>query len=276
MLRIPNDDGQLVTFIKENRGRPSPDLAPKVRTPLLVTDSKGFTLQNSLKASDPQLILPFLLWAEAGARAEKLVNTVKSRIDGALSVHGPIQLYFWAGTCDVTKKTGKKISLRNPEESSRTLSILSVQYRRLQAIVSDYPNITLKFLELPYITLSKWNHSDGADSLLADKQACNQIDSINLLIRQLNKDSNVNTVHFSRDCTKFRKRKGRAIKASVEISATSDGVHPSVHVSLKWIRKLQVDIFKTCHQDPDCLDIAVFSDELNLLEEDTKKAKSLS
>ena len=91
-------------FITEKRGEPSPDLAPKLKTPLLVTDSKGHTLENSLRKLSPGSKLPFLLWAEVSATTERLVDIVQTDLAGAVEKYGPLQLYFWGGTCDVTKK----------------------------------------------------------------------------------------------------------------------------------------------------------------------------
>ena len=149
------------------------------------------------------------------------------------------------------------------------LSVLWMNNFRLQTILSAYPEVTLKFVELPYITISKWNHVNDEETLAADKKVlANQIDSINNLIRQLNRERSVNTLHFSYDCSRFRKAKRSPLRHSVNTGASEDGVHPTVHTSLIWIRKLQVDIYKTCYQDPDILDITVRSDDLNLLEED--------
>ena len=275
MLKIPKFDDDLLIAIDEHRGEPSSEFAPKVKTPLLVTDSKGYTLKNTLRACSTKPSLPFLLWAEVSAGTEKLVDNVQFNIGGAVRQFGPLQIYFWAGTCDVTKKVGQTIKLRYPDDQNRSLSVVNEQFHRLQTILSAYPEVTLKFVELPYITISKWNHVNDEETLAADKKAANQIDSINNLIRQLNRERSVNTLHFSYDCSRFRKAKRSPLRHTVNTGASEDGVHPTVHTSLIWIRKLQVDIYKTCYQDPDILDITVRSDDLNLLEEDANKAKSL-
>ena len=274
MLKIQKADAELVKAISGRRGEP-PDFAPKTSTPLLITDSKGKTLENTLRKFSPQTSLPFLLWAQVSAGTEKLVDYVESEIGGAVRQYGPLQIYFWAGTCDVTKKVGNKIELRYKDNQNQSLQVVGEQFNRLQTIVEGYPEVTLKFVEIPFIIISKRNGESDPESLLADQRAENQVDSINLLIRQLNRNNTVNTLHFSSDCSKFRKSKGGPLRRSVIKVTLQDGVHPSHHTSLIWIRKLQVDIFKTCYQDPDVLDLTVRSDDLNLLEEDTNKAKSL-
>ena len=274
MYGIPKDVSPLVRFITEKRGEPSPDLAQNLKTPLLVTDSKGHTLENSLRKLSPGSKLPFLLWAEASAITERLVDIVQAVLADAVEKYGPLQLYFWGGTCDVTKKVGNKIALRYPNGQNKSLNQVSTQFQRLRSIVSEFSTVTLKFIEIPYIVISQRNKERDDQTLIDDKRVENQIDSINLLVHDLNRDSGVNTLHFNRDCSKFHKRKHRPLKRTVDKEALYDGIHPAPRTSLLWIRKLQVDCYKTCYQDPDVLDITVRTDELSLLDDDNQ-AKSL-
>ena len=223
--------------ISGRRGEP-PDFAPKTSTPLLITDSKGKTLENTLRKFSPQTSLPFLLWEQVSAGTEKLVDYVENEIGGAVRQYGPLQIYFWAGTCDVTKKVGNKIELRYKDNQNQSLQVVGEQFNRLQTIVQGYPEVTLKFVEIPFIIISKRNGESDPESLLADQRAENQVDSINLLIRQLNRNNTVNTLHFSSDCSKFRKSKGGPLRRSAIKVTLQDGVHPSHHTSLIWIRKL--------------------------------------
>ena len=240
-MQIPPEKGAKWRTIKGKIGINEPS-EPKSHTPILVSDDQGITLRKH----SPGGQLPCILWAEECAATERLVDIVQERIEGALKQHGPLQIYFWAGTYDVIKQVEEKVELRYPDDTEECVRVIGDQYRRLQSIVSEYPNLRLKFVELPYITLSKWN---GCDMLITDKNASEQITRINLLIRQLNRDSSVNTLHFGSGYLRCRKRKGKKPRYSVNPKFSEDGVHPTLDVSIKLVRSLQWDIYNTCYGD---------------------------
>ena len=134
--------------------------------------------------------------------------------------------------------------------------------------MGQFPDVTLKFVEIPYISTTLWNGETTQESSQVDKGIEVQVRSINLFIRQLNLELGQNTLHLAHDCINCRrpKSKNKPNRYTVTYRVLQDGVHPNLKTSLLWTKKFQLDILKTCHQDPDLLDLTVRSDELNLLE----------
>ena len=130
--------------------------------------------------------------------------------------------------------------------------------------------MTLKILELTYISVAQWNSKRDTESLLIDRSIINQIRSINLAIRELNKGKGQNTIHFSAECTRCRKSKNKRPRYSPTTNCLTDGVHPNKITSLIWTKKLLLDSYKCCYQEPDILDISVLSGDINDLNNDTE------
>ena len=103
------------------------------------------------------------------------------------------------------------------------LSEISTQYKRLIDIVNSYEGAVLKFVELPIICTQSYNKSQGnAESLSVDKKISGWVRSINLYIRELNRDLNQNTLHFSADCVRNRKGSDLQPRYSVKASVLED------------------------------------------------------
>ena len=238
--------------IIKRRGEPS---VPRSRTPILVSDEKSFTL----KKYSPKEELPCILWAEECAATERLVDIVQERIEGALKEHGPIQIYFWAGTYDVIKGAEKEIELRYQDDQEKSLQVVSDQLQRLLNIVRTYPEVKVRFVDLPFIILKKTNITVDQQSLAAAECANNQLKSINMLVRQLNSECAKYTMmlNFSHDCIRSRKEKGKKQRHSFDPKSMEDGVLPSRQTSLRWVRRLQIDIHKTCYGCPHDPDVVV-------------------
>ena len=241
--------------------------APKLRQPILLSDSKGYTLERHCPHKEfPQ----FVLWCKRGARSKDLVDIASRKIGPALRRFRHITIYVWIGTCDITERTDDnppKIKLRYETESD-CLSEISTQYKRLIDIVNSYEGAVLKFVELPMICTQAYNKSQGnAESLSVDKKISGWVRSINLYIRELNRDLNQNTLHFSADCVRNRKGSDLQPRYSVKASVLEDGVHPTQLTSLLWVKKLLIDAKKHCYgADPsDELELMVPADELELL-----------
>ena len=243
--------------IMKRRGEP---LVPRLRTPILVSDEKSFTL----KKYSPKEELPWILWAEEWAKTERLVDIVQERIEGALKEHGPLQIYFWAGTYDVIKGTEKEIELRYLDDQEKSLKVVSDQLQRLLEIARTYQEVKVRFVDLPFIILKKTNIKVDQQSLAAAECANNQLKSINMLVRQLNSECAKYTMmlNFSHDCIRSRKEKGKKQRHSFDPKAMEDGVLPSRQTSLRWVRRLQIDIHKTCYGCPHDVMVQPESDDI--------------
>ena len=73
----------------------------RLRTPVILSDSKGFSLRN-------QITHPFdnniVWWCKKGAKIEESLAWLKRNIDRNLQNLGDIALYVWLGTCNLTSK----------------------------------------------------------------------------------------------------------------------------------------------------------------------------
>lgn len=79
----------------------------KLKQPILVSDSKGFTIRKNYKGQ-----FPVELWCHAGAKTKFLVDQIETQIEPALRYHKHIVFYLRSGICDITQKAGKFISLK--------------------------------------------------------------------------------------------------------------------------------------------------------------------
>ena len=245
------------------------EISPESRThySILLTDSKGHTLKNAC----PKNCFPFDdLWAIVGGQSETLVDLAIFRLRTFVHRQGKIALYVWSGTCDITQKEDKGHNIfPRYKDQSRSLLVVQRQFQRLVDYASQFSEVTLKFVEIPYISTTLWNGDSAPEnSIQIDKGIETQVRSINLYIRQLNLELGQNTLHLAHDCMNCRrpKSKNKPNRYTVTYRVLQDGVHPNLKTSLLWTKKLQLDILKHCHQDPDILDLTVRSDELNLLE----------
>ena len=103
----------------------------RCKTPILVSDSKGFTLRN---ACSQQEFPPLKSWCVPGAKTSALVDLIQERIEKATKKPRNIVIYLWSGTCDITVKVGKFIKLRH--QNNKTIDLIVNHYRRAISIVA--------------------------------------------------------------------------------------------------------------------------------------------
>ncbi|CAG2188875.1 unnamed protein product [Mytilus edulis] len=154
------------------------------KTPILVSDSKGFTLRNACKEKE----FPLESWSKSGATTEVLVDLIKSRIEKSIKRHQHVIIYLWSGTCDLTKKEGRFIKLKS--HSKQSIQTIEEQYNRAINIVSKYQNAEIKFIDCPLLSISNWNkykgHKNPETYKVEDFLVTKQIQELNYKIYQLN------------------------------------------------------------------------------------------
>lgn len=254
---------ELREYIRESRA------VQPLWKPILVSDSKGFTLRNQYPDIKSERF-PLELWCLAGATTAKLVVLVQRRIEKALKRHKFITLYFWSGTCDITVKNGKFIRI-NDEHGDHTVGAILIEFRRVINIVSSYPDtVQLKFIEIPTISTSAWNRSRNHRNpdifIEEDKLISSQVAHLNTEIHNLNLELGQNTLKFSQFLVRSRKSRGKTrARYSQKISLLHDGVHPGTYLSLCWIKYLIEDINRSQVDDNNNVDpIPLSSDILQI------------
>ncbi|CAG2206309.1 unnamed protein product [Mytilus edulis] len=80
----------------------------KTHTPVVLTDSKGRWLQGKETHQSEREII---WWSKSSEKVQKRVQYLENIIAGKVKTLGNIWLYVWLGTCDLTSKQGKYISL---------------------------------------------------------------------------------------------------------------------------------------------------------------------
>ncbi|VDI59059.1 Hypothetical predicted protein [Mytilus galloprovincialis] len=119
---------KLKKYINEQPEKPE---GLQLKTPILVSDSKGFTLRNNCLDYE----FPLELWCLSSARTKELVDIIDQRIEKAIKRHGHIILYIWSGTCDISSKIGKYIEIRSKNFS--VVDRVIEQYHRAIGIVNS-------------------------------------------------------------------------------------------------------------------------------------------
>ena len=69
-------------------------------------------------------------------------------------------ILIWLGTCDLTRKTGKFLMLKN--NPSARINVLSELYETIKSeLLASKPNCTVLILPCPDYSLVEWNKSKG-------------------------------------------------------------------------------------------------------------------
>lgn len=142
---------------------------------------------------------------------------------------------LWFGSCEMTRKQGKYISLvNNPEHKLDQIKNDYIAYK--QQIMNANKNSTIIFLECPYQSIVIWNFVKGHPypGAFKDEQKILEqyVTKLNRIIKELNGDQVV--PHLSQDMIFSIKKKKRASKYLKNFSLLTDGVHPSKTLSKLW------------------------------------------
>jgi len=221
------------------------------RKPILISDSKGFTLRNSYLKKYPSLNhYPLELWCIAGATTEKLIELLVERLPKAIKRHENITLYLWSGTCDLSSKRSGKLELVCWDDTK--VSEVKDSFKKAFTLMSGFPSVTLKILECPQYSISKWNEFKGYQrdielDRLVEKELNRQVATLNSYIRVLNDDHNSNTLNINNCVIRARGgRKSKRNRVSVNLKLYKDGIHPGEILSELWTLMIIDAICKSC------------------------------
>jgi hypothetical protein len=133
-----------------------PPSGKRTHQPIILTDSKG----NYLKKYACHDVEKQIVWLpKIGAKIEDGTQWLKSNISKKIINYGDIWLYVWMGTCNLTSKNKKYISLKseNDEEVDKIIS----KYNDIIKIINRYPGTKVTFMETPVYSIKNWNESKG-------------------------------------------------------------------------------------------------------------------
>lgn len=219
------------------------------KQPILIADSKG----NYLKShSDLIENLGYFIdfQCKGGARFADYFYWLQSNLSKKVNQYGNVVLYIFLGTCDLTVRKGRFIELRQKDDLS-AVSYITYQINRYRQFVSNFPSVTIVFLEIPPYSIVKWNesrgHRDPQSFLSQDLALYERLSLVNEYIKELNSSSHVGSPRFNLDLQRTRKSTGSSHKrVSINFSSYKDGVHPNPLLARCWLKRIIILILKHC------------------------------
>ncbi|VDI17132.1 Hypothetical predicted protein [Mytilus galloprovincialis] len=204
--------------------------------PVVLTDSKGNINRHVAHNAERDIIW----WTKRGSKLEQSTNWRKKNIASKIIRHGNIWLYAWLGTCNLTTKNKRYISITkgNDEEVNNIIE----KYEEIIKIVDKYPGSKITILETPIYSIKNWNTKQGhkhPDTFEEqDTELERQLYTLNGRIREINKRIGSHSPEFSSDISntsKYRCGKDRKLKTkrNYEFGLFQDGIHPGEATSKK-------------------------------------------
>ncbi|CAC5425531.1 unnamed protein product [Mytilus coruscus] len=230
----------------------SPERGVKFRTPVVLSDSKGIYLQNQ---SDSSAIDHIRWWVKRGAKSAERVAWLRDNIKEKIQHLGPIHIYIWLGTCDLTSITDNKGRISLTSSDNTTVENIVDQYREIVKILSSYTSSRVTFLSIPIYSISLWNqyknHKDPATFNDQDIDLRHQIDKLNFEIKELNTSINSVTPNFNLDILHNPSRltcrnTSSSPRFQYNLDLYRDGIHPDRLLSKVWLKKLKIQMRKDC------------------------------
>lgn len=215
------------------------------KRPIILSDSKGCYLRRNVA----NLIENNIVWrCRGGLNTKEGIDWFLGDYQTLSRRYTSISLYVWLGTCDLTHKQSKYISLKDSYNTDA--ADLTQCYRNLSRRANEL-NFTVTFLEIPYYSIVEWNRSKGhkhpenfGDQ---DKTLQEAIQNINENIRSINEENGVYSPRFNIDLARIRKNKRRNPKFKVNFNHYLDGVHGGDLLCKLWLRKISEIIKKDCY-----------------------------
>ena len=151
-------------------------------------------------------------------------------------------LYVFLGTCDLTVRQGKYIQLRHLSDRV-AVSYLQSQIDRYINFVSEFPSVSLIFLDIVPYSIQEWNksrgHRDPNTFLHQDLKLNERICLVNDYIRHVNYSAVVKSPNLRSDLSRYRKDKvSESYIVSVSFSNYLDGIHPSTLLACYWMKRI--------------------------------------
>jgi len=202
----------------------------------LLSDSKGLCLKNLIPHS---LSGRFHVVAKRGATVhdEVLINVLLRKLKNARK---PV-VFVWLGTCELTKKEGKYISLR--QDTYQNIEDTLTEYRNLKDLIKKAnKHAKVLFVECPYYSITRWN------SRHISKQQANIIRSVCKVSNRDNKKLNNGYFASLKVIRRYReKREARNSKIDKQLSVAIDYYNEHLKLINKCnTPRISQDIISSC------------------------------
>ena len=238
---------ELEKFLERNKLEFPPGTEKKYIS-VLLSDSKGSRLQQ---IDNKEVDIEYLCFP--GATTAYAFEQLKLKLFPIIAKHKkPAVIYVWLGTCDITRKSGRKIEIRR---FNSECEYIIEQYKNIRDFLVK-EGCRVKFVGLPVYSVSKYNQfrsGSRTEYKAEDIEVIRQINILNEAIVELNSELSRNTLKFN--CDLVVSRRGRRV--TYNYSLLSDGLHPGYLLSQKWLRKLQLDIVRETFEHEDTTELSV-------------------
>jgi hypothetical protein len=195
-------------------------------------------------------------WIKSGENTSEGYSWLQNKLKSKIKKSGNIWLYVWLGTCDITSKHKKYISLASEDDQSVSTANNNIQ--KINELVKQYPNCRVTFLEIPIFSIKEWNehrkHNTPDQFKDQDLKLEEQVYNLNSKIRTTNVENNNHSPVFSTVLIKISKtRKGDqhnkfTKRRSVNFKLYLDGIHTGHPLSKVWLKKIVQQANKDCYQ----------------------------
>ncbi|MEW8544374.1 MAG: hypothetical protein AB2693_12640, partial [Candidatus Thiodiazotropha sp.] len=221
------------------------DLPPEKLTAGILTDSKGDYLSRHISNRVENNIV---WWTKKGRTSSEGLNWLVQNFDRIQRRHKHLCIYIWLGTCDLTVKSGKYVSLQeNADESYRKLI---GNLKSLSRFAED-KHFKIVFLEVPFISLEKYNgfygHKTPEIFHNDDLRLQELFNCTNEEIVKLNKRNSTHSPRFNCDLEKNRKNKKGQTKKRYNLNLYRDGIHPDIKLARHWLRRISERVRNDCY-----------------------------
>lgn len=220
-------------------------LPQRRKTAAILTDSKGSYLHQHVTNTIENEII---WWCKPGRTSEEGINWLNNNIDSKLRRYGDLCIYLWLGTCDLTHKNGKYISLN--ESHHRDSAHIIRRFREL-SILARQKQFKIVFLEIPYYSIKEWNRSKGHKNpdIFQEQDHSLQLalTVVNEEIVKLNEQNRTSAPKFNLDLLRNRKNKKRHVKYKYNFNLYKNEIHPNIILSKYWLRKISECVKRDCY-----------------------------
>ena len=242
-----------MSLVKLNKQLRKPETTPtgsRAYTPAFLSDSKGLYLKNKTVVNHP-VNQHIRWWCKSGATIENRYHWLKDNLESQIKLHGNIWLYVWLGTCNLTQKDNRYISLTSYDNSE--VDKVKENLIRITELIKEHPGSKVTILELPVYSISRYNktrrHPDSQKFEDQDKQLDKQVYCLNGIIRELNNTLGAHSPQFSTDIQNHRKVKPSKHPENrnyYNFDLYTDGIHPGHTLASFWLRKISNQILRDC------------------------------
>ncbi|CAG2193590.1 unnamed protein product [Mytilus edulis] len=134
-------ENKLIKYLRKEFKVPS---GTQHLTPILLSDSKGFSLQKQASNVVEQSIK---LWCKSGRNSRQGLEWLQENLATQIGRIDNISLYVWLGTCDLTTYNKKCIALGS--ENKENIEQIVTNFKEISSLFTRYSGCKLTFLETP-------------------------------------------------------------------------------------------------------------------------------